>query len=123
MVKLSYASIEGTWLPFKAELDGQQAPDLALSKICLVIGTEDYSVQFGNETTDAGSYTLGMATEILTITLVSHSGVNKGRTIPSIYQLVGDRLRICFGLKGELPKEFAAGVGSNCYMVTYRRKN
>lgn len=123
MVKPTPHPIEGTWLPFKAELSGEIAPELALSKISLTLQTGAYSVEFGGEPTDSGTYELGFHTEIHTLTLVSLKGTNKGRTIPSIFQLVGDRLRVCYGLDGETPKTFAAPAGSKLYLVSYRRKN
>lgn len=113
--------IEGTWQPFKAELAGEHAPEMALCSMQLVIGAGTYAVHFGKEITDTGSYTLHAEAEVHTITLQSKHGANKGRTIPSIYQLVGDRLRICFGLDGTAPSSFAAPVGSRFYLVAYRR--
>jgi hypothetical protein len=53
---------------------------------------------------------------------VGARGVNAGRTIPSIFQLTGDRLRICFGLDGKTPATFVSARGSDHYLVTYRRQ-
>ena len=114
--------IEGTWLPFKAELGGECAPDLALAKLQLVLRAGTYAVYFGHEITDEGTYTLGSSDEFSTLTLVSVRGANAGRTIPSIYQLKGERLRICFGMEGTSPLAFASAAGSKCYLVSYRRK-
>jgi len=114
--------IEGTWLPFRAELGGERAPDMALAKLQLVIGAATYAVHFGREITDEGSYQLGTGEAFPTITLASLQGVNAGRTIPSIYQLKGDLLRICYGLDGVTPAAFASAPGSAVYLVSYRRK-
>jgi uncharacterized protein (TIGR03067 family) len=114
--------IEGTWLPFKAELSGECAPDLALAKLQLVLRDGAYAVHFGGEETDSGTYTSGASETFLTLTLVSLRGANAGRTIPSIYQLKGALLRICYGLDGIAPTAFASGAGSKCYLVSYRRK-
>jgi len=121
MVLLTPDPIEGTWRPFKAELAGEHAPEMALGSMQLVIGAGTYAVHFGNEITDTGSYTLHAEAEVHIITLQSKRGANEGRTIPSIYQLVGDRLRICFGLNGTAPTSFAAPAGSPFYLVAYRR--
>lgn len=121
MVLMKPDPIEGTWQPFKAELAGEHAPEMALYSMQLVIGAGTYAVHFGKEITDTGTYTLHAAAEVHTITLQSKQGANQGRTIPSIYQLVGDRLRICFGLDGIAPTAFAAPAGSRCYLVAYRR--
>jgi len=122
MVSITPDPIEGIWLPFKAELAGELAPEMALARMQLVIGAGTYAVHFGSEITDTGSYKLHIEAEVHTLTLVSKGGTNKGRTIPSIYQLVGDRLRICFGLDGTAPTDFAAPTGSRSYLVSYRRK-
>ena len=121
MVSITTNPIEGTWPPFKAELAGEHAPDLALAKMLLVLSAGTYAVHFGGEVTDSGSYTLSIAEGFHTITLTSLCGANAGRTIPSIYQLTGDRLRICYGLDGVAPFSFSAPVGSRCYLVSYRR--
>lgn len=122
MVSISSNPIEGTWLPFKAELSGDHAPHMALAKMRLVIGATSYAVHFGGETTDEGSYTLGLVEEFRTMTLVSLRGTNAGRTIPAIFQLSGDRLRICYGLEGTLPTGFGSTAGTCHYLVSYRRK-
>jgi uncharacterized protein (TIGR03067 family) len=121
MVSTMTDPIEGTWLPLKAELAGEHAPDMALAKMRLVISAGSYAVHFGGEVTDSGSYTLRIAEGFRTITLASLCGANAGRTIPSIYQLTGDRLRVCYGLDGVMPFSFSAPVGSRCYLVSYRR--
>jgi len=115
-------SIEGIWLPFKAELAGECAPDLALAKLKLVFNAGTYAVHFGPEVSDSGHYTLGCQNDFQTIALVGKHGVNLGRTIPSIYQLVGDRLRICYGLDGFTPRDFTSPAGSRSYVVSYKRK-
>jgi uncharacterized protein (TIGR03067 family) len=122
MVSITTDPIEGTWLPFKAELSGDHAPAMALTKMRLVLGVGTYAVYFGSETTDEGSYALGTVEELHTITLVSLRGTNAGRTIPSIYQLTGDRLRICYGLDGIAPSGFSSTAGTCHYLVSYRRK-
>jgi len=122
MVSSISDSIEGTWLPFKAELGGECAPDLALAKLRLVIRGDTYAVHFGGEESDSGTFTSGVSQPFLTITLVSLRGANAGRTIPSIYQLKGPLLRICYGLDGVIPAEFASAQGSKSYLVSYRRK-
>jgi len=121
MVSLTPHPIEGTWSPFKAELAGENAPDMALAKMGFVIRAGSYAFSFGGETTDEGSYTLSTSEGFQIITLVSLRGTNAGKTIPSIYQLTGDRLRICFGLGGTTPTRFTAAAGTSHYLVSYRR--
>jgi len=41
--------------------------------------------------------------------------------ISAIYQLMGDRLRICYALDGTAPLDFKTAPNSRRYLVTYRR--
>jgi uncharacterized protein (TIGR03067 family) len=81
-----------------------------------------YVVRFDGQISDRGRYQLGEASEYGTILIRGLEGPNAGRTIPCIYQHVGDRLRVCYGLGGEVPTGFKTAVGQNRYLATYRRK-
>ena len=101
----------------RAELDGQPAPDLALERMEFHLTETDYAVRFANEIYDHGTF---IATET-TLHLTAHHGPNTGRVIAAIYQLAGNRLRICYGLDGTAPGEFKTAPNSARYLVTYRR--
>jgi uncharacterized protein (TIGR03067 family) len=111
-------AIEGTWEMIRAELAGETAPDLLLLRVELELTADTYLVRFAGKTADRGRYTLerGM------LTLTGIAGPNAGRTIPCIFQLVGDRLRICYGLDGTPPTEFTTKAGQQRYLATYRRR-
>lgn len=111
------SNLQGTWRPVRAELDGEAAPDLALERMELVLRSDAYSVSFAGAIHDRGVF----AHTATTLTLTAQQGANDGRIIPAIYQLAGDRLRICYGLDGVLPLAFATQAGSQRYLVTYRR--
>lgn len=110
-------SLHGTWRPVRAELDGEAAPDLALERMELLLQPDTYSVSFAGVVHDSGSFT---HTET-TLHLTARTGPNAGRTIPAIYQLVGNRLRVCYGIDGQAPTAFSTHAGSQRYLVTYRR--
>lgn len=110
-------SLYGTWHPIRAELDGAAAPSLALERMELVLRADSYAVSFAGEIHDRGDLVQTTSTLILT----AQHGANSGRVVPAIYQLVGDRLRICYGLDGISPANFETKPGSRRYSVTYRR--
>ena len=110
-------SLPGKWLPVRAELDGQPAPALALERMEFHLTATDYAVHFGGEPYDCGTFT---HTET-TLHLTAQKGPNAGRVITAIYQLAGDRLRICYGLDGTSPSVFKTSPASARYLVTYRR--
>ncbi len=106
----------------KAEFAGEPAPDLVVLKTELVLTADAYSVAFAGQVADHGSFTVNESTEPKTLTLVGSAGPNEGRTIPCLFQLVGDRLRICYGLDGTLPLGFATRPDTQLYLATYRRE-
>lgn len=110
-------SLPGHWRPIRAELDGETAPDMALQEMELRLTAVGYAVHFGGQLYDGGTF---ISTET-TLRLTAVEGPHAGRVIPAIYQLVGDRLRICYGLDGAAPTEFKTAPGSARYLVTYRR--
>lgn len=110
-------SLPGKWLPVRAELDGQPAPDLALQQMEFHLTETAYSVRFANEIYDAGTFTRTDTALVLSAT----RGPHDGRVINAIYQLAGDRLRICYALDGTVPSEFKTAPDSARYLVTYRR--
>ena len=107
----------GNWRPVRAELDGQEAPAIALERMELALSETTYTVRFAGEVHDRGVWSV---TET-TLTLTCQHGANDGRQIPAIYQQVGDRLRVCYGLDGNVPTDFKTRSNSQRYLVTYRR--
>ena len=50
-------------------------------------------------------------------------GPNKGKTIPAIYELKDDTMRVCYDLnEKKRPTEFKTKAGTNLYLVTYKRE-
>lgn len=116
------AAIEGTWQIVEAELAGEEMPALVAQKTEVELSAGTYTVRFAGEVADRGSYALAGAPTAKSITLTGVEGTNAGRTIPAIYQLVGDRLRICYGLDGIAPGAFATRAGAAHFLAVYRRR-
>jgi uncharacterized protein (TIGR03067 family) len=115
-------AIQGTWSPIKAELGGQPQPDAILKTISLKLTDGKYEVFVGNAP-DNGTYTVDSSTTPKSITVTGTDGPNRGRTFPSIYELDGDMLRICYDLSGKKrPTEFKSLPDTKLYLVTYARK-
>ena len=110
--------IEGIWQPVYAELDGEEAPRMALEKMELELTGGQYTVRFGGEAYDQGTYDRGETG----LTLYGMRGSNAGRTIPSIFKFSGEVLSICYGLSGTRPAKFTTAPGQQLYLVNYVRK-
>ena len=127
---MSAAEIEisGRWQMVRAEFDGESAPEEVAQRTILTITATHYSVLFAGNTVDHGSIEFPPAeaksnkpqAPLAAATLHGFSGTNAGRRIPCVYQRVGNRLRICFGIGGVLPTEFSTANGQQRYLATYR---
>jgi len=122
----------GTWAVIRAELGSESMPPEAAARVEIEFDAESaYRVRFAGEISDSGSFQLLAQTErdILPhrrITLHGEHGTNAKRTFPGIFQLRGDRLKLCLALEGDAPPtaftSSNATTGTPHYLVTYRRK-
>jgi uncharacterized protein (TIGR03067 family) len=112
--------LAGTWKVDSATLNGDDAT-AAFKEAVLTIGEEKYSVAFAG-TTDAGKLTLDPAKKPKQMTIKGTEGPNKDKTIPAIYEVDGDTLKVCYTLEGkEVPKEFKSTAENKTLLVTYQR--
>lgn len=116
------AGLTGTWEMIRAESAGEPSPDLIPLRVELQLTADTYAVHLAGELADRGTYAVIAAHPHPTLTLYGTLGPNAGRAIPCIYQLTGNRLRICYGLDGNLPSDFKTTAESRLYLATYRRK-
>jgi uncharacterized protein (TIGR03067 family) len=115
-------ALQGIWEMIRAESAGEPSSDLLALRVELHLGAETYHVHFAGELADQGTYSRADSEPHATFILIGEKGPNAGRTIPCIYQLAGNRLRVCYGLDGTTPTAFATTAGSPHYLATYRRK-
>jgi uncharacterized protein (TIGR03067 family) len=113
--------IDGLWQMIRAERDGEGAPDEATRLIVIELRDGEYFVRLNGETVDQGTFELGGVVDTRTMLLRGITGPNAGRTIPCLLQLRGDRLRVCYGMNGIAPTEFATQMGDERYLAVYQR--
>ena len=115
-------AIQGTWLPSVAEFAGQKFPDEVRKAIKLVIKDDTYTVTEGT-TIDKGTVKLNPKAKPKTLDITGTDGPNKGKTIPAIYELDGDTLRVCYDLSGKShPTELKTKADTQLFLVTYKRE-
>jgi uncharacterized protein (TIGR03067 family) len=116
-------TLQGSWVPAKAELGGQPLPADVLNKITLTLTNHDYVVTITGEQSDYGTWSLDTAAKPKGMTIVGTKGPNTGKTFPCIYEIKADTLRICYDLSGaSRPTDFKSTFGTKLYIVTYNRK-
>jgi uncharacterized protein (TIGR03067 family) len=114
-------AVEGSWAPTKAQLGGQPMSDAVLKSISLKLANGKYEVSVAGEP-DKGTYTLNPKTKPKSMLITGTEGPNRGKNIPAIYELKGDRLRVCYDLFGaKPPPDFKSPEGTQLYLVTYTR--
>lgn len=117
----SLSALIGHWQMVRAEFAGEAAPELVVQRTELHFSADRYRVSYDSEERDAGTYVIAGDAATKTLTLLADAGANTGRRVECIFQLVGDRLRICYGLDGKLPTHFTTGLAQPRYLATYRR--
>lgn len=117
----SFSALIGRWQMVRAEFAGETAPELVVQRTELHFSAGRYRVSFDSVEKDAGTYALAGEASTKTLALLADAGPNAGRKVECIFQLVGDRLRICFGLDGRLPTHFTTSIAQPRYLATYRR--
>jgi uncharacterized protein (TIGR03067 family) len=113
--------IDGRWQLLRAQRDGEDAPDLVVAKTEVRLAHGVYEVCFAGQVVDRGTFELLPSPATKTMELRGVEGSNAGRRIPCIYQQVGERLRVCYGLDGTLPSEFVSAPGQERYLAVYSR--
>jgi uncharacterized protein (TIGR03067 family) len=120
--KKALAEMSGTWVPTAAELDGEKLPEDAYKSIKLVLENEKYTVTVG-EQVDEGTVKLDLESDPTGMEIKGTKGPNEGKTIPAIYELHDDTLKVCYNLEGKKrPTEFKTKAGSKHYLITYKRE-
>jgi uncharacterized protein (TIGR03067 family) len=121
-VKKARAELNGTWIPSEAELDGEKMPEQVTKTIKLILKDEKYTVTVG-EQVDEGTATLDVESDPKGLEIKGTKGPNEGKTIPAIYELKDDVLKVCYNLEGkDRPKEFKTTAGSKLFLVTYKKE-
>jgi uncharacterized protein (TIGR03067 family) len=115
-----WKKLAGTWKVESAVLNGDDAT-AAFKEAVLTIEERKYNVGFAG-TTDLGTLALEPAKKPKQMTIKGTDGPNKGKTIPAIYEVDGDTLKVCYALGGkDPPTDFKSTAENKTMLVTYRR--
>ena len=114
--------IQGMWVAVSAEMDGKPAPAEAIKDLSILVTAD--KMAFNPKGEDRQSlYKLDPTTTPKGIELTPQDGPAKGKTVHGLYELDGDRLKLCLlNGPGEEPKAFATTPGSNLRLLILKRK-
>jgi len=109
--------LDGSWLPVKQEIRGQELPlESFLNQRLTIIDT---SFLFIAEGADEGTIKYDGSKMDIHV----ESGVNAGKFFPAIFKLENSLLTICYNLAGNsYPKEFETLSNPNFFLVVFKRE-
>jgi uncharacterized protein (TIGR03067 family) len=115
--------LQGAWVRVAAEAGGRALSADELKRgPKLVIGPDGYALQSPTETRK-GVMKFDPTKSPRTIDIIPSEGPNKGKVMPGIYELTGDRFRYVFDPTGkQRPTEFRTTPGSGLMMYDNRRE-
>jgi uncharacterized protein (TIGR03067 family) len=121
--KAEMKKLEGSWTLTAYEYRVRQYPPERLPQLnmSLVIKGNEFALTIRQRTT-ARTFKIDPKKKPKTIDLTWTDGPQKGRTIPAIYMLDGDTLKICQATTGnKRPTEFHTKVGAPEVMYTFKK--
>jgi uncharacterized protein (TIGR03067 family) len=115
-----WKKLAGTWKVDMATFNGDDSTALFKDTV-LTLEEGKYKVAFA-KMNDVGTITLDPDKKPKQMTITGTDGPSKGKTLPAIYEVDGDTLKVCYATEGkDPPKEFKSTAENKTLLVTYRR--
>ena len=119
----SLDGLDGTWVPIAADVSGQALVVRELRVARLVLDRGGYEIiDRAEHVVDSGDYRVDIDSVPQAIDIVGVSGPNAGRTMHAIFELDGDRLKVCYDLESaERPHAMRPQHDQLLLSITYAR--
>jgi uncharacterized protein (TIGR03067 family) len=113
--------LDGDWVLLEGEVGGEKLPAEVIKTVKLTLKGDSYVASVSGRL-DKGTITILPDKKPKAMDITGTEGPNKDKTIPAIYELDGDTLKICYALEGgKRPTEFKAKGDAKLFLATYRR--
>jgi erythromycin esterase len=115
--------MQGTWQAVLMNAEGEIQPlQGALANLQLVVKGDRRTIRSGATVFTEAYYRLNPAAEPPTIDLVVTRGGARGQVMLGIYEIAGDRLRVCYAMAGrDRPRDFTPRPGSGHALQEMKR--
>ena len=116
-----WKKLAGTWKVEKATFNGDDSTALFNGTV-LTLEDGKFKVAFAGMN-DVGTLTLDPDKKPKQMTIVGTDGPSKGKTMPAIYEIDGDMLKICFAEPDkERPTEFSSKANSGWTLAVQKKQ-
>lgn len=112
--------LAGTWKPKAAVLGDNVIDKMLLETATLVYEGNSYTITIGDKM-EKGTFVLDSAKSPKNMDIFPTSGDNNGKTFLAIYELTGDKLRICYSLSPTVRPENFDADSNTLLVVEYER--
>jgi uncharacterized protein (TIGR03067 family) len=122
-VTSSLAELDGAWVPVDADISGRELSVTTLRVARLVIAAGRYRILArDNQTMDGGEVRPSATQAPGEVDLVGTEGPSTGRIIPALFELTGERLRLCYDLeRASRPASMTPEPEQLLLRITYER--
>lgn len=119
----SLAELDGAWVPVDADISGRELAVATLRVARLVVAAGRYRILArDNQTMDGGELRPGATLTPGEVDLVGTEGPGTGRIIPALFEVTGDRLRLCYDLeRAARPASMTPQPEQLLLRITYER--
>jgi uncharacterized protein (TIGR03067 family) len=116
-------ALDGIWVPIAADVSGQALVVRELRVARLVLDRGGYEIIDRTEhVVDSGDYRVDIDSMPRAMDIVGVAGPNAGRTMHAIFELDGDRLKVCYDLESaERPHAMRPQEDQLLLSITYVR--
>jgi uncharacterized protein (TIGR03067 family) len=116
-------SIQGTWQFVAHEMNGKPTPREEVAKLKITFTGNKWTVREDGKVVQAGTHKFDPAKKPAQVDAVVTEGEGKGTTMLGIYELKGNKMRVCFDPQGkERPTSFTAKTGQFLAIVQREKK-
>jgi uncharacterized protein (TIGR03067 family) len=115
--------LQGTWVLVKMEAEGDEVPAEHFEGRNAVYEGNRLTLREGEDVRRRGIVTLDPSRKPKSMNTWDRDGPYEDSTVPGIYEVEGDTLRVCFARPNQdRPKEFTTKGGTGFLYCVYKRK-
>ena len=117
-------AIQGTWEAVEAKIDGKPAPEEMRKAVELKFDGEKLFLKTSMSPTQEASFKLDATKNPKTLDMIGVDDKVKGEKVLAIYELTGDKLRVCAPMTPNSPNrptEFKSSRGSQVSLTVLKR--